>query len=82
MTEKILRHGIKITKVGNVFVVTATIKVETGWKDNKNSKPILFRSWPNVEDYIRDNFYRGEVSIKNEANDRFIRLAKDPMFKL
>jgi hypothetical protein len=87
--EKVLRHGVKIQKVGEVFVVTTTIKIEgKGWQDNKNFKPIRTKKWDEAKSYVRDNYYRGEVSILNlvteddGVDNPFIYLERDPVKNL
>lgn len=72
------RRGVKIQKIRSFFVVIPTIKVNGRWIDSEKGAKHAFSKWVEVCGYLRDNYYQGEVSIKNEANTEYIYLDKNP----
>lgn len=76
------RRGVKIQKIDSYFIVIPTIKVNGRWIDSDKGAKHAFSRWAELADYLRDNYYQGEVSIRNEVNDEFIYLDPSPLIRL
>ena len=69
---------MKIQKIRSFFIVIPTLRINGRWIDNEKGEKRAFSKWAEVCGYLRENFYRGEVSIKNEANTEYIYLDENP----
>ena len=72
------RRGVLIRQVRLEFIVIPTILVKGCWIEDEKQQRRSFSKWPELCDYLRETFYRGDVCIKNEANTEYIYLDDNP----